>query len=95
MKNIDGWKDLFSETLGDFEVAHKDTMSIFILYDNKIIVIENEGPRGLQIQYRRSYDPEDTIVCEDIIVDGKITSVLTSHNYEDIKKIVSEFVSKL
>ena len=94
MKNINEWKELIKEVMG-VEVEYSDKVSIFAKHEFGYVVIESEGCNGLQIQYRKSLDHSDIVVSENIIAGGKIVSTLVPSNYEDVKKVISEFIQKL
>ena len=95
MKNLDEWKELIGEVIKDAKIVHSDKVSVFVEYESGYVVVENEGRNGLQLQFRRSLDPSDTIVTENIVAHGKIVSALVPSNYNDVKKILDEFVGKL
>lgn len=94
MKNIDEWKELIGEIMNK-EIEYNDKVSIFVKHNQGYVVIESEGREGLQMQFRRSLDHGDIIIAENIVAHGKIVSALVSSNYDDIKKVFAEFVSKL
>jgi len=95
MKNYDEWKSLLAEAMDGFEIIHHDKDSVVLSHNEQFLVIEkSQDCNGLQISWRKTPDPEDTIATENIIVDGKIVSALTPSNHEGIKKILLEFVSK-
>lgn len=95
MQNLQEWKELINETMKEPEIVHSDKVSIFIKHKSGYVVIENEGASGLQLQFRKTLDPSDIVMAEDIIVHNKIVSALASTNHNDVKKIFGEFVDKL
>jgi len=94
MKNLDIWKNLIKDVM-DVDVEYSDKVSIFAKHDSGYVVIENEGRNGLQLQFRRTFDHDDIVVEEDIVIHGKMVSGITSSNYEDVKKVLVEFTGKL
>ena len=95
MKNIDEWKELIAEVIEDPKIVYDDKVSIFVEYNHGYVVVENEGPQGLQLQFRKSLDHSDTVITENVVVRGKIISALAHTNREDIKKAFAEFVDML
>jgi len=95
MKNINEWKELIAEVIENPKIVYDDKVSIFVEYNHGYIVVENEGPQGLQLQFRKSLDHSDTVITENVVVRGKIISALAHTNREDIKKAFAEFVDML
>lgn len=95
MKNLDEWKGLIAEVIEKPKIVYDDKVSVFVEYNHGYVVIENEGPQGLQLQFRKSLDHSDTVITENVVVRGKIVSALAPTNHEDVKKVFAEFVSKL
>ena len=94
MRNLDGWKDLIEEIMGK-KIEYNDKVSLFVPHNGGYVVVESEGRSGLQMQFRRSVDHADIVITENIVAHGKIVSELAPGNYDDVKKVLAEFVSKL
>jgi len=86
MKNIDDWKKLLSELIKKVNIEYQDSVSIFAKHNDGYLVIEKDG--GLQVQFRKSLDHSDVVLSEDIVCDKRITSELTSNNYDNVKNII-------
>jgi hypothetical protein len=91
MMNSKEWKDLISEVLGD-KIIYADPTAIAVKHGARFVIIE-KSQSGLTAQIRKSLDASDVIAETSMVVNGKIVSALTHSNYDDVKKILIEFVS--
>lgn len=96
MKNIHEWKELLEEVVGKNDKTYVDQVSVCVPYNSGFLIIEtSENGNGLQIQFRRSTDPEDAVATQNIIAHGKIVSALTPTNHNEVKKTLLDFIGLL
>lgn len=93
MQGSKEWRQMFKEITGK-DIVYEDRVSIFFEYGPMVVGVE-EHDHGLQLQCRKSCDSSDIVVAENIICDNRIVGSIAHTNYDKIKKLFAEFISKI
>jgi hypothetical protein len=97
MKNLHLWQQIIKEEGG--KVLFNDHNSIYFklgegesIVDGFFVVINQNG--YLQMQYRTSESQSDIKAAEDIIIDGHYISEINDKRYDEIERVLLEFIDK-